>query len=197
MGVRIPIGYAQATMRFSVAGDSEWMACTLGIYDGGAGFDPLAYANGWIDAWDASAFTTATELAAGWSVGSSFVTTMLPSGPVTIETGIPLAGTRVGQSLPNNCAALIRKQTALGGRRNKGRFFLPSGYLLETEVNQVGTIDPARVATLQSASTGLITALGVEGLVPVLFHENGIGTSTITALLVQPKLATQRTRMRR
>lgn len=43
---------------------------------------------------------------------------------VTYTTGLPLAGTQVGNTLPNNCAAVVTFRTALRGRSYRGRVYI-------------------------------------------------------------------------
>lgn len=48
------------------------------------------------------------------------------SGPVVNQaTGLPAAGTMAGTSLPNNCACVFTKRTALRGRSFRGRIYHP------------------------------------------------------------------------
>ena len=197
MGVVIPVGYAQMNMRWSVAGDAEFMYCTLGVQDRTGVRSPATVAAALGTAWDASTFTTAANMLAGYSAGTLISTVMTDTGPLTFETGTAVAGTGAAGTLPNNCAVLARKITAAGGRRNRGRIFLPPGYLNESAINQVGTIDPAGVTTYQALLTSLGNELNTQDFDEVLFHSNGGTPTQILSFLVQPKLATQRTRMRR
>jgi len=197
MGVQIPTGFTQANFRWSVAGDPEFMVCTLGLFDSLGETDPTTIASRVGTAWDACDLTTASEMAAGWSAGTVLVTYQSTTGPVTIEAGTAVGGTGTAGTLPNNCAVLVRKFTSTGGRRGRGRIYLPPAYLLETTVNQVGTIDPAEVSSIQLLVDDLLFQLSQQDFLPRLFHEDGGVPATITQMLVQPKLATQRKRMRR
>lgn len=197
MGVIIPDGYGQMNMRWSVAGDPEFMYCTLGVFDTAPGDPPSAVAGRMGTAWDACTLTTAANMSTGWSAGTLIATVQTPTGPLTFETGTAVAGTAVATTLPNNCAVLVRKFTNLGGRRNRGRMYLPPAYLPEANVNQVGTIDPAVVTTIQGHMASLEAQLVAVDLAMVVLHSNGGTPAFITQLTVQPKLATQRTRMRR
>lgn len=197
MGVVIPVGYAQMNMRWSVAGDAEFMYCTLGLFDVTGSKLPAVQAADVGAAWDASTFTTAANMLAGWSAGTVLTTVMDPSGPLTFETGTAVAGSAAAGTLPNNCAVLVRKQTAAGGRRNRGRMFIPPAYSNESGVNQVGTLDPATVTVYQNLINSLENELVAVDMLPMVLHSNGGIPTAITNFLVQPKLATQRTRMRR
>jgi hypothetical protein len=128
---------------------------------------------------------------------TAIVTVMTSTGPITFEVGTAVAGTGASGTLPNNCAVLCRKFTASGGRRNRGRFYLPPAYFLETEVNQVGTLDPAVVTEYQGYVDSLLAQLGLQDCSPRLLHSDGGNATPITNIIVQPKLATQRKRMRR
>jgi len=197
MGVIIPVDYLQMNMRWSVAGDAEFMYCTLGLFDVNPGRGPQVLANDVGIAWDASTFTTAANMLAGWSAGTVLTTVMTGTGPLSFETGTAVAGSAAAGTLPNNCAILVRKNTNLGGRRNRGRMYLPPAYSNESGVNQVGTLDPATVTVYQNLINSLNTELQALDFLPVVLHSNGGTPAQISQFLVQPKLATQRTRMRR
>jgi len=197
MGVVIPLDAMQLTMRWSVAGDAEFMVCTLGIIEVTGGRTPSVLAADIFAAWDASTMTTAANISTGWSVGTCFLTYQTGSGPVTFEGGGVLSGSNAGTTLPNNCAVLLKKQTNFGGRSNRGRMYLPSGYLPESVVNQVGTIDPATVTSLTTMWGTFVDNLTGDSIQPALLHSDGSGATPITSFVVAPKIATQRTRMRR
>ena len=66
---------------------------------------------------------------------------------VTSGAGLPIAGTRTGVQLPNNCAVVFTKRTALRGRSYRGRVYF--GPLGEPDVvNNAAT--PALVTGLLS-----------------------------------------------
>lgn len=197
MGVIIPVDCAQISMRWSVAGDSEPMVSTLGVNTPTTSPTPSELAAAVGVAWDASALTTAANMGTGWSAMTCLVTVMTGTGPVLFEVGTPLAGSGAGATLPNNCAVLIRKQSTQGGRRGRGRNYLPSAYLPESTVNQVGTIDPAQVSLITTWFGTFWDGLESAFLYPVLFHSDGGAESPLLNFTVQPKIATQRTRLRR
>lgn len=125
-----------------------------------------------------------------------------------VETLVPpVRGTNVSNSLPQNCALLVRKQTSLGGRAGRGRLFMP-GVLQEAEVSDMGIVSTALKAALQAnanaALTGLATADPVTGATSpmVLLHgPNSVTGLTpaptpVDALVVDSVIATQRRRLR-
>jgi len=98
------------------------------------------------DQWKA---TTDTEVAI------TRTTTLLGDGTSTFTTGestsAPVFGTDNISGTPPNTACLMKLTTGLGGRRNRGRMFLPS-MLSRTDVNEMGSIASGKVLTLQAAA---------------------------------------------
>lgn len=197
MGVLIPVGGTQATMRWSVSGDPEFMHVTIGLIDLSVTEDPDDIADRFYGSLLTTAFTTAASINSLYSLGTSLVATHLSSGWVSIEVGVAVGGTAVLAPLPNNCAVLVRKRTDLGGRRNRGRMYFPPFMIGEGDVNQNGRIDAADVTAFQAVCTDLFDTLVSNNLQPVVWHENGGAGTQVTSFLVQPVIATQRTRMRR
>lgn len=113
-------------------------------------------------------------------------------------------GTSPSARLPQNCALLIDKGTLLGGRKGRGRFFVP-GLLAESNVNSVGVIDGTYLAGIQDACDTVLSNFndGLDPLEPlpmVLLH-NDYGSLTpnptaITRLTAQNLISTQRRRLR-
>jgi len=92
---------------------------------------------------------------------------------------------------------LVRKITGTGGRKGRGRAYMV-GCLYNGILGGAGLIDPGDLATRQTAVDALHGSLedvtGVSQL--VLLHSSSDIPSTITALSVQQKVATQRRRLR-
>jgi hypothetical protein len=98
---------------------------------------------------------------------------------------------------------LVRKNTALGGRKNRGRVYVPAGVLPEVGSNQAGFIDVADVAAWQGRWDDWFDAIVAADYNPYLYHQYDpdLGElpevpTAITAFAVQPQIATQRLRMR-
>lgn len=100
---------------------------------------------------------------------------------------------------PSNCAVLLKKGTARGGRKGRGRLYLPWA-VGEGQVTDVGTLDPALVASYNSRAASWLAnpdATGVSEL--LLLHTDaadGLG-NPLTSLVCDPLLATQRRRLGR
>lgn len=121
-----------------------------------------------------------------------------PTGDLLGELNSDIAGTLVDNAITSNCACLVTKSTALGGRRYRGRMFLPPFRLNEGAVDAAGNIAGATVTAINTSLFNTLTALATGTWFPVLFHQ-GAGApdpTPITALTCQSLIATQRRRMR-
>lgn len=196
MSVQVPVGGSQAVMRWSVAGDPEFMHVVLGIMDLTAPVDPEDVAARFTLALSGSLINAAANMANAYSSTTSLVSTRLASGWVQVETGTSTAGTRSVVELPNNCACLVRKNTGFGGRQNRGRMYFPPFMIDSSTVTPSGVIGATDVSNFQTRITDLFDELAANSLQPVLWHENGAAGTPITSFVVQSRIATQRTRMR-
>lgn len=197
MSLRIPSGYVEAWMSFTVTGDNEPMYVSLG-----ADVDGLVFPN----QTDTDALLTVLRdrlkplCTTEYSVGPGHV--LWGGGPnpdVRIDgTNAPVLGTRTPPANPNNCATLVQKRTEAGGRRGRGRMFVPG--VAEGDTDAAGNLASVARTAWQTQMTGLVTDVAAltnfTGL--VLLHDTApFDPNPITALTVAPKIATQRKRMRR
>jgi hypothetical protein len=148
-------------------------------------------------------------------VASGFVSkldTNVQFGPMTVrlgqDGGEPLVGVlptltnggRSGESIAPNCALLVHKRTARGGRRHRGRWFVPwimtQGSLFET-----GVVLGTEVTTLQTIMTNLRTALATANVPMAVLHGEGKtaipAPDLVTSLTVDGIISTQRRRLGR
>lgn len=225
MATLIPPGMWLAKLRWRLIGDSEEMISTIGVRGNEPGDrEPNDVAHSIFAAW-AGAFET-DVLNVQWSfVGVDVVGGFEASDPPVQGEGGPvgtynetLAGAMGAAVLPNNCALLVKKQTAVGGRRNHGRMFIPAGYVGEAEVDGTGLISAGNQTFFQDHVNqfyeNLRDSTGTPGPTftsywPVLFHSDARDPdgnvipntapppTDITALVADPRIATQRQRMRR
>lgn len=153
-----------------------------------------------IDAYNSfvSAFIPSTgAMLAGWTFVGVEVTRTFAGNPDRANFGPPIIGTggAAGQTL--NSALLVNKNTGLGGRKNRGRAFVPPFNLPEGSVDQAGFIAPVDRGNQQAGYLSYVNAMEAAGLFLWLFHSDPADApSAIVSLLVQPQVATQRRRMR-
>ena len=127
-----------------------------------------------------------------------------------VSSSAPVYGTGSKSSLPPSCALLIKKSTGLGGRKQRGRCYIP-WTLAEGLVDEVGHIDNGERTNMQNAANAWLAALSGTGYfmalagrtydrawnIPnrvLLAVEN---RGEVTSLLAEPVIATQRRRMPR
>lgn len=193
----IPLEFGEAWFSFQVAGDSE-VAYTHLAYGVAATVTQGAVDAGFqafIDAFKVR-FSSTVTLTGGHFLEQTTAGIRRWDASVTAATG-----TLVGAALPINCAILVKKQTDLGGRRNRGRMYFPCPD--ETATDPAGLYGSSSVIAFNVQTAKLLTggtihtAFGFLGD-PVVLHETGSQTpATVTDLVTQPKIATQRRRMRR
>jgi len=139
--------------------------------------------------------------------------TLKGNGTVDPEMGLSVAAATPGvfafSGTTPNTAILLQKRTAFGGRRNRGRVYLP-WFLNEGNVNEVGLIVPAGLASVQASvtswfgSANIGSAMVIANRVYDLPWDNparqlleiNIG-KPVTALVLSNMAATQRRRMPR
>lgn len=196
----IPPGFAQLNFRLLVSGDPDEMIFTLGVENPDGVADPVniagrayaAFEEVWSASWMHLGFTFVGVTARVGQDGG---------GTVDGEWVDPYDGTINSPSPPNNTALLVRKQTGVAGRRNKGRMYAPCFNLAEGDVSNAGIISSGVVSSLQTSWTAFWEALQdplTRDMQPVLFHSEAPTTPTpVTSFSVQTKVATQRTRLRR
>jgi hypothetical protein len=191
MALNIPAGHAQAVYRFSLLGDPDEMITTIGVaIVGSAQSEADALADNFIAAF------TPNIISVGWTFLGVRLYVGPSSGPlVIVDAQRNFAGTSPTETLPTNCAYLITKGTARGGRQGRGRMFLPPIFVAEGSVDKNGVMPPATVTAVQD-----IVSAAFLGDFFVLLHDElsplPIAPDPITSLTVQRQIATQRRRMR-
>jgi hypothetical protein len=119
------------------------------------------------------------------------------SGPMIAQHLVPISGSIASNVPPVNLAVLVTKNTALGGRKNRGRLFLPTGVLFEPEVDPAGQITSGAQAALQQRFEDFLAELQLRDVAPWLLHSHPDDEPTpIMSFSVQSLCATQRRRMR-
>lgn len=198
MGVILTQSTGLLKLRWLLDGDSEEMVSTIGL-DNIATITEQEQVDAAVDEWQ-TAFPSSVMGSEWTMVGGSY--TFLDAGglPITVDR-ITQQGGALGITTPSNqVAVLARKLTASGGRRNRGRMFLPPAYLDRQQTGPTGLIGTAYLDTYQdgldawrAAPMGSVT---IGGLISLLHSAAPIASTPITNLLVETKVATQRRRLR-
>jgi hypothetical protein len=136
------------------------------------------------------------------SLGTDGGEDLVGSDPTTGACGLAMTA-----ALPPNCAILVHKRTSRGGRRGRGRMYLPWA-TLGTDVTEGGVISGPKIALVQAAVTVWLSSIGSGAGPVVLLHRpsspdiQGPPTTpgspnVVTSMVVDPLIATQRRRLGR
>ena len=201
MALIIPPGFAQVTIPFRHASLAREAVITFGVDVSASGGDYVAVADELLEDYST---TLGTILDSDVTAGPVRLRVGQDGGdPLAVEGTTTFAAGAGGASLPSNCAVLFKKTSATGGRKGRGRFYLPWS-AADSGVNDVGQIDPADVPEYQTLADDFLTALtaGTQDTPMVILHDStGIGIepppSVVLALTVDPLIANQRRRLGR
>lgn len=80
-----------------------------------------------------------------------------------------LPGVRSGTATPPNVSLLVHKKTSRGGRRGRGRLFIPWA-LSNTDIAENGQISAGILSTYQGILADWLAALNTQGVPMVLLH---------------------------
>jgi hypothetical protein len=110
-------------------------------------------------------------------------------------------------SYPPNCAALVHKRTARGGRRGRGRMYIPWTVAIG-DASEAGVIIAGTVNSITTACTNWLTAMAASGPGPVVLLHRPSGPlvsppttpgapNVVTSMSCDSLIATQRRRLGR
>lgn len=184
----IPTDHAEILMIMQMENDPDPYANTFGVFlDGGSVADAGSVA---AVAWETNVMPVLSE-----DVELVGVVVRDGDGNVAELTRSEVGGVNVG-SVPGNGAVLVRKLTAVAGRKNRGRFFVPG--LREDEVNGAGVITPTTTNVIQGGFLDWLADMTTGLFLPVILHTLNTDPPTlITGVSTQALMATQRRRLRR
>lgn len=192
----IPTGYAQANIRFTGDAAPNGSEITLGLdlADFAAG-TPTDAASDVADAWSPTVHTILSfELVLSEVYVKFGPNDVGASGSVARA----VSGVASGSSVPPNTCILVHKSTTVGGRRGRGRMYVPG--MPEPEVGPHGMLSSGYLNSVQNELDDFYAALTTAGLTPVVLHAAGITATPapyeVTGFIAQGLAASQRERMR-
>jgi hypothetical protein len=211
MTLLIPAGFAHVAFKFQFLEGQEPAICTMGM-------DLNGYAGTFNAGLDATTQAWQDHIIPGQSNVLTYLGTTAQYnnalGPATVDTPRNVNGGEAGAMLTRNTALLCRKTSIRGGRRGRGRMYVPAT-LRELDVDQAGNITVAQRNALQGAFDSFFNALNALGNGPCILHNDQTVVSyssvtgkpvygtvdpgppdNVTALIVDARAATQRRRMR-
>lgn len=197
MGVQIPVGEMQVSIQWACNGVTRPMFTTFGVSPDAtapAGILPkLDDIHGFLVS---STLMVNTQISNQYTYVSLIGQEMTGTGILSAERPANIVGTHSMQPPPPNVSWVVQKRTASGGRANRGRMFVPPARMGETTVNAAGVIDAATVAAEQADWDAFLLAMSADDYPLVLFHSDGSPSTLINSLVVEPRVATQRRRLR-
>jgi hypothetical protein len=183
----IPTGYAQVSVHY----DFE----AHGTDDGRVVFGILAAAynqglaeimfSSWRDSFDV---VTATDVA------FTFAEIRTSTDLVFVSTSPAAGGTVGGGSVPPNSAYLLKKTTALGGRKHRGRSYIPG--VPREWVDGSGAISTTHQTLVNNAALAFLDFIAAADTSMQLLHTGTELPDEVTAWTCSQLLATQRRRLR-
>lgn len=187
----IPSGYAQANIIYVGTGAPHGAQVAIGLDISGFGGSPVDCAEAVWDAYDAAGLldTMADQVALD-SVHVKFGPNATgPAGDFAVGS----SGTG-GNGGAAQVAVLVRKSTPLGGRKGRGRMYLPG--VPESQVDPGGFLATGVAASYQTRASAFLGGLAAATIPMVLLHGDSTTPSLVGALTIDGTVATQRRRQR-
>lgn len=192
-------GYADCSYQLSLGGFVRPAYVTFGVDP--TDTDPAIVASSLLGAWnDAGSLNTIMDSQVTMTQVRVSMGTDAGGGDLVYVLNTSVVGGKSGSSLPPNCALLFKKTTARGGRRGRGRMYLPWA-LDETLIDETGAIPTPTVTAATAAALVWRLALNSRGCPLVILHAPG-KTATgapdpVTSMVADRLIATQRRRLGR
>lgn len=187
----IPEEYGQVNFRHAGIGLPNGAECTLGFNNEGGPLQADEAAEAWATIW-------AANIVPQMSSSVTFTGTYVKLGPNQFgpfaEFPAAVQGSEGSTCDVPSVAALIIKNTALGGRQGRGRMFLPG--LEENEINTGGEISSTRRTLLDAGFVDLMADATTALMLPVVLHNDALAPTPITSMVTAGLAATQRRRLR-
>lgn len=188
----VPAGYAEVRIPASL-NPAIYGVFTFGCFPVDADSDPTGFCE---DVWDAFAATLLGRSDNETLWGPVEATIGTPAGDLPASGTSQAVGPRSDEMEAPNVAILVQKRTPLGGRRNRGRFYLPF-MLSQDDLEENGIIGTVALTATQTECNDFLTALQTADIPMFLLHSDGGSPTVVTSLVVQQLAATQRRRLRR
>jgi hypothetical protein len=191
----IPVGFSQVNLRFRGLAQPLGAEVTFGVQNT-ADLSPLLVGTDVINA------LTSAGIMANFPSDNQLLEALIKNGPnetgPSTVIGVALPGTGTGATSAPNVTWLANKNTALGGRRGKGRMYWPG--VPEGDVTSAGIITSANVTAFASDLTAFLTNLTTAGNKMYLLHGDSpapLAPTEVLSISLQSRVATQRRRNRR
>lgn len=194
MAPALPNGYLTATLIWDHAGDPDPYTVTLAATDDtthNATSQAVAISGLWT-----AGFSAAANMTVGYTFRGVDVKLMRAGVETEGLATVNVAGTYAVGAAPQNVALLVKKNTGLTGRKNRGRAYLPPCYVDEGGINDNGIILAATLTTLNTRLATFYTAMIANLNSLVILHSDGSTPTGLASFVLEAQVATQRRRLR-
>lgn len=186
----IPAGYGLVSHIFSHLGVSREMAVTYGVEFVGTQFLQTRAAS----LHDAFADTIVTQLGSQVQLERTLIKAGPNSTGPSVEYIEPRTGGQAAPGATPQVAYLIKKSTSMGGRRNRGRWYLPG--VSEGYVSEAGIVASGTLAGMVTACDTFLARIDTEESPMVILHSQSSDPTSVVELAPDNRVATQRRRLR-
>lgn len=189
----IPAGYAQVNLIFQGDAVPRGAQLTFGVDNQVLDLTPVNVAAAVYTAWEDTLQTVTLD-----TLILSAIKVKEGPNDVGPEGTFPynLAGAQTASAESPQVALIVTKQSVLGGKKNRGRWFLPA--VRESYVDDSGEVDPTGGGVIQTQLTAFGAALATADLPMVILHNDVLDTPTaVVSLDLTSKAGSQRRRLRR
>jgi len=198
----IPADYYECVLEHHVTGAPDVTICTFGVYMGGASMND-AILDDIADVWSTKVLPACHPTVVFYRITAS------DAGGVVSERFPGTNGADTNDPAPVSTAIIIAKRTGTSGRRYRGRMYVPA--VNDTLVDIGGNLDPTVAAAYQAEIDDVLPDLAAkpQAIQMVLLHSKGWdgavepadpgnapAPTVVTSLVVQPRIGTQRRRIR-
>jgi len=187
MSLNIPAGYYEFAHTHRVSTSLRTAVCTIGMqYFGSDYATDVAVA---ADAWGT---TIVDSMADVWAY--TRFTSRDATGVIT-DLSMGVSGGTAHTAATPNVAFLFKKTTSLGGRKQRGRMYLPG--VSEQDVDEMGIVVESKLTELASNMGSWIAAVEAAHFGPTLLHNGTTAPTSLSGIVIESLAATQRRRMRK
>ena len=173
MALNIPVNFCQVAVKMSLTGRLSPFIMTFGLKDTAGTLTPFQIAI-LVDTALTSATTKPLNTAnviGGYTYNGVRVIKQEEVNRTFAETSLAIAGGGAGGALPPNCSVLVRKKTAIYGKKFVGRMYLPPIVAAETDIDTSGNILASIVTAHNTRWAAFITEMTTNAVPVYLLHQ--------------------------
>lgn len=195
----IPPGFAEITIPLQHEALARAAAVVFGVEDEGGVVNPDTIA-GLVQT--AFVNTLGVPVDEDVTIGPTIARMGQDGGEALVgyASGTAPGGASRADAIAANTAALIHKRTQRGGRRGRGRMYLP-WCISDANVSETGVLGTAQRDGLSTDANDFLGDLAAAGVPMYLLHSSGVSTTgdpnLVTSMSCDPIVGTQRRRLGR